>query len=66
MEVQGMKLDSHLQITINKEFKKTVQRIALENDETLCDVVRRCLESYVNQNSQQLDTPKKLAKKKSI
>lgn len=70
MEFKGLKHDAYLQILINKEFKKEVQKIALENDETVSEVIRRALEDYIkkhrkNSNTPQEDKPrKKLAKKK--
>lgn len=69
MEFKGLKHDTYLQILINKEFKREAQKVALENDENLSEVIRRALEDYIkkhrkNTHAPQEDKPKKrLAKK---
>jgi predicted transcriptional regulator len=43
--------DSTLQVLINKELKKRVQKVAFEKDETVSNLVRRLLTDYVNRNN---------------
>lgn len=59
--------DTTLQILISKELKREAQKVALQNDETLSQVIRRELKWYIEENkAQTLEKPKKkLIKKKS-
>lgn len=42
--------DTTLQILINKELKKKAQSIALQKDESLSQVIRKALTTYVNEH----------------